>query len=514
MSSIFQQNAKKQPKRNQFDLGYANKLTTVFGRLTPFYVEDGVLPGDEIRVNSELMSELAPLLSNLKHMIDVHVDFFYVPYDQVWSNFRDFISGGENYDQYPVIPHIQYNDANKADFKTGTLMDYLGFPVWNKDGTPPTVSGSVDITTLSARCYQHIYNEWYRDEDLQTKIDFGKDTDGAQSGNAVLQIRNSAWEKDLFTSARPTAQKGVPINFTSSNEDHYQVLRFGGSGTPVSYSAGLQTQNDGVLELDSGTNVFLSNIETSIAELRKAEAMQRYVEAMQRGGNRYNEYLNTMWGVDDQDARLDIPYLLYSSDHPLQINEVITTTNADNVTTDDNTAGQAYGRAKSYNSQGFSFKAPDYGCIMGIVKFAPKAAYFQGLPKRFIRRDRLDWYTDHLALIGEDVIQERELFFTHTSPGTDATTNFGYHHRYYDFKTRQDQVCGDFRYSLKFQHLARELNASPTLNANFIEMGGQFDSGLTRIFNVTNSDDDYIWLDIYNDAIYNRDVAYHSTPMG
>lgn len=506
--SIFQENVKKQPKRNQFDLSYEAKGTTTFGRLTPFYIEDGVLPGDQIQVKTDMMTELAPLLSNLKHMIDVHVDFFYVSYDSVWSNWRDFISGGEEYNQNPTCPYITYDETNKASFKTGTLPDYLGFPVYDKDSTAPIVTGEVQINALPFRAYQHIYNEWYRDQDIVTKIDIERNTDGSSTETSLCPIRYASWEKDLYSSARPTAQKGTPIQFGNFVLQTSSGTAVTDGATTINDSAGL----GGKVLRDAGGNPI--NYENTVQDLREAEALQRFVETMQRGGNRYNEYLNSMWGVQDQDRRLQIPELLYSQDHPLKINEVLTTTNQDNTTTDNNTAGQAYGRATAYaNNQGFSFKAPDYGCIIGIVKYSPRPAYFQGLEKRFLRADRLDWYTDHLALIGEDSINERELFLTLTSPATDAATEFGYHHRYYDFKTRNDMVTGDFRYSLKFQHLARELNTQPTLSQNFIEMGNTFDSGLTRIFNVITSTDDYIWFQCYNDALYNRDVAYHTTPL-
>lgn len=507
MESIFNQSVKKRRKSNQFDLSYEKKMTGKFGALMPFYMED-TLPGDRVQIRSDIFTEFAPLLSNLKHMIDVHVDFFYVTYDSVWANWRDFISGGENYDQNPTLPYVTYADANKTDFKTGELADYFGLPVLDSNATLPTVTSSINYNALWFRSYQHVYNEWYRDQDLIAKIDIERNTDG-YTGSQVHQLRYSSWENDLFTSARPKAQKGDPITFLGTEWKKYTGVD--ATDGAVSISLGASLGHKGLKDID-GT--ILQN-QTTIADLRMAEQVQAFLETMQAGGNRYNEYLNSMWGVDDQDQRLQIPQLLYSGDFPVKVNEVVTTSNNDNTTTDNNTAAQAYGRAVAYaDGQGFQYTCPDYGVIIGIVKYSPKPAYWQGLHERFTRTDRFEWYTDHLAQIGEDVIYDKELWIDITDPANAAGDGqFGYHHRYYSWKMRYNEVCGDFRYGLKYQHLGRELNAIPNLNQNFIEMGNTFDSGLTRIFNVIDPNLDYIWIQVYNDALYNRDVSYVSVPM-
>ena len=139
--NIFEKSVKKERRYNQFDMSYEKKLTGKFGQLLPFYLEE-TLPGDRVQIKAELFTEFAPLLSNLKHMIDVHVDFFYVTNDSVWSNWRDFITGGENYDQNPTLPFITYSNANKTDFQTGKLPDYFGIPSWDKNGAAPTVTST------------------------------------------------------------------------------------------------------------------------------------------------------------------------------------------------------------------------------------------------------------------------------------------------------------------------------------------------------------------------------------
>lgn len=512
--SIFNQNAKKRRKNNQFDLSYEKKLTTKFGNLTPFYTQE-TLPGDQININSEIKTELAPLLSDLNHMIDVHVDYFWVSYDSIWKNWRSFISGGENNDENPTLPYVTYNNttSNKNILKSSELGDYLGLPAWNKQTTVPTVTGTKNFNALPFRAYQHIYNEWYRDQDLIQKIDIQKDTDGLSDHTKICTLRKSSWEHDIFTTARPEAQKGDPVNFLARNDvDEETIIRPDGGAITAGGIIGTATGVGGKI-LDS--NFQELDLYATVAQLRKGEALQAFYETMQRAGNRYNEYLNAFWGVDDQDQRLLIPTLLGSSDHPLQIQEVITTSNNDNTVTDDNTAAQAYGRGTGYGKAGVNYTAPDYGIIIGIIKYIPRASYYNPLPEYWSRTNRLQWYTDHLAEIGEDSIKKQEVFFSTALPAdTTHLQEFGYHHRYYAFKTRHDEVSGDFKHSLSFRHMSRDLTTWPNLNQDFIEVGGIYDTfTLTRIFNVIDPNLDYIWTHAYHDALYNRDVKYTSTPL-
>lgn len=513
--SIFNESIKKKRSNNQFDLSYENKLSGKFGQLLPFYTEE-TLPGDRININAEIKTELAPLLADLNHLVDVHVDFFYVTYDSIWDNFRDFISGGELNDQSPTLPYVTLAEANKTFFQTGYLTDYFGLPVYDRHNAAPTITGSRNINALPFRAYQHIFNEWYRDQDLETAIDIQKGTDGDTTANllALATVRNSAWQ-DIFTTARPEAQKGDPVNFLArelatdptfrrNNSDSWNATSVGSAGaTPL-----------GGYLLDGASTS--SDLYATVSQLRKGEALQAFYEAMQKGGNRYNEYLNTMWGVNDQDSRLHIPQLIHSSDHPLKIQEVITTTNADNVVTDDNTAGQAYGRATAYGNGNVKFTAPDYGIVIGIVKYLPRASYINPLREYWTRTDRLEWYTDHLAEIGESPIYKREIRCDVDDPANTWTDEeFGYHHRYHGFKQRHDQISGDFRYGLNYRHLARELTVEPQLNSSFITCGAtSYDTTtLQRIFNVIDPDLDYIWIHVFNDANYSRDVKYNSTPL-
>lgn len=514
--SIFNESVKKRRNNNQFDLNYEMKTSGKFGEIIPIYWEE-TLPGDKCSINHEVKTELAPLLSNLDHMIDVHIDTFWVSYDSIWSNWRDFISGGERNDQNPTLPYVQINQANRESFKTGTLADHLGIPCWDRNATAPTITGTRNVNALPFRAYHHIRNNWYRDQDLETEIDILKDTDGLHADTSILLLRN-AHHQDLFTQCRPEAQKGDPVNFLARelavdpNIATFNGNVFSGGNITASASTGTGPTNDGYLKDGSSQSL---DLYATVAQLRKGEALQAFYEAMQKGGNRYNEYLNTMWGVDDQDQRLQIPQLIHSSDHPLKVNEVITTSNNDNTTTDNNVAGQAYGRMSAYDQANINYTASDYGIVMTMVKYQPRSSYMKPLREIWTRNDRFQWYTDHLAEIGEAPILKHEVEWE--IEDCNSSTNeleFGYNHRYHAFKQRHDQVSGDYRYSLNFRHMARSIgNDSPALSEGFTRIGDQGGTALTRIFNVIDPNLHYIWIHVYNDATYSRDVKYNSTPL-
>lgn len=504
--SVFTTNNMRNIRRNPFDLSYEHKTSTQFGKLTPFFTQE-VLPGDSFNVNSEIFSRFAPMLSPVMHRVDIKTEFFYVPYYSIWDKWQDFISGGENYDQNPTAPYIEYNEANKHSFKNGTLADTFGFPVWDKDGTAPTVTGTQNINALPFKAYQHIYNEWYRDQDLEGKIDIYKSTDGLTSINVASQ-RTCSWEKDYFTSARPTAQKSDPVNFLNYL-DKSEVYLAGGS-TPTA-GAVLDVGTLGELEAGS-SDARIENISgTTVQDLRRAEAVQSYLERLQRSGNRYREHLAGIWGVKGADQRLQIPEYLGGGKQKVTISEVLTTSNNDNTTTDNNTAGQQYGTAISVgNGHGFRQKFTDHGIIIGILRVVPKPAYSEGLHRMWQRADRFDYFQPDLALIGEQEIEDKELWFSHNSP-TGGTGTFGYQQRYADWKYKADQVTGDMRFNLDYWHLSRPFGGVPTLNTDFIKVE-TLDDNLNRIFNVIDPDIDPIWIQVYNKVQAVRPIPYQSIP--
>ena len=253
------------------------------------------------------MIRLAPMLAPVMHKINVWVHSFYVPNRLVWEDWNDHITGGEDGTANPAFPKIGINQA-KADqwFRRGSLADYLGVPTYEGE----TMTENQFISALPFRAYASIYNNYFRDQDLQPKINF-ETTSGNVSDTElaeIMQIRNRAWEKDYFTSARPNAQKGatarVPLNqdFTES-----QVV-VDSAGNPITnYVDGnglFASQADGTLTHESTTGInqearidLGSNAEINITDLRASNKLQEWLELASRGGTRINEVIRNFFGV-------------------------------------------------------------------------------------------------------------------------------------------------------------------------------------------------------------------------
>lgn len=509
--NIFEMDNKRQMKKNKFDLSYEKKLTTVWGQLTPIMCQE-ILPGDSFKVDTQLMIRFAPMLAPIMHRVDVYTHYFYVPNRIVWDNWEDFITGGENYDQNPTIPSVTYGSAFSAWFQAGELSDHLGFPAWNP-ASAPTITGTKEVNALPFRAYQKIYNEWYRDQDLESPVDINFNVDGAHSTNDVLRVRYRAWEKDYFTSARPNAQKGNPVNFITARFQY-------GDGTLPPDNSNVITNQVGVSGPDPAVRLSANSLgdlefaNASVQDLRRAEAIQSYLERLQRTGNRYREYLAGIWGVVSSDARIDIPEYLGGGKTPVVISEVLTTTNQDNTTTDDNVAGELYGHGVGVaNNHGFKRSFEEHGFVIGIMSVVPKAGYSEGLSRMFTRSDRFDYYVPDLALIGEQAIKNQEVGFNLSDPENAAMEqDFGYQQRYAEYKYPcKENLAGDMRYSLDYWHLNRQLGTAPNLTSTFVQCR-EGEDNLNRIFNVIDSVPDTMFVQCYHKIDAIRPIPYRSIP--
>ncbi len=511
--SIFTQNSKRNLSKNKFELNHEHKLSTTFGKLTPFLCKE-VMPGDTWKVNTEILTRMAPMLAPVMHRINVYTHYFYVPNRILWDEWENFQTGGEQLDQNPVKPYFKYDEARKTNFKTGTMADYLGFPCWDRTQTPPTISGERQICALPFKAMASIYNEWYRDQDLQSPVDIGYTMSG---DNTTLQasisnLKYRSWEKDYFTSARPNAQKGNPINFLGGNTGGY-ITRLDGTSDVTAGTVNLaQNPSDtakGFLR-DSGNNQLI--LEGTVQELRMAEAMQSYVERLQRTGNRYREHLAGIWGVVSSDARIDIPEYLGGGKNAVAISEVLQTA-PDNATSPQSTQGDMFGHGVSTsNRHGFKRNFQEFGFIIGVLSILPKSGYSGGLHPMWTRQDRFDYPVPDLALIGEQPVYNRELWFNTTLPAsTSQNDEFGYQQRYAEWKYAEDTVAGDFKYSLQYWHLTRLMIAQYSLNSSFIECNPNNDA-LNRIFNVIDPDQDTFWLQTYQKIDVIRGLPYYGVP--
>lgn len=532
------------PKRNAFNLSHSVKLTMEMGQLVPFYVQD-VLPSDRLRVSATNLIKFAPLIAPILSEVDVYMHFFFVPTRLIWDSWEDFITGSHKgkklpEDSMPQMPRWIFlrNFVNQAitnplesepsPLQHGSLADYLGFQTFKKGTSFDHVNTHYYVDQLPFRAYRKIYNDWYRDENLQDYEDedwFSESGDVSvndsnfQDVSHQMRLENRAWRKDYFTSALPFAQAGddVLIPGGISVDPGSQLFIQGTGGLSLSsgsvptnqyldVTARFNDPKSGDLYVDNGNgkvsatyqslsllsgsqfNEFANSgaSEGTIRELRRAMAAQRFLERRAVGGTRYIEQIRAFFGVKSSDARLQRSQFLGGCKNPVVVSQVLQTSE----TTQSSPLGQPAGNAVSAGGKYiFDHTFEEYGYVIGLISVVPKADYIQGIPKMYLRRDVYDFYFPQFAKIGEQPIENQELYFDPTSVNNDKT--FGYTPRYAEYRFRNNRVCGDFRDSLKFWTLARDFDRTQNLNSQFITCDPS-----TRIFAYENSDFHHLWCEI------------------
>lgn len=528
------------------------------GELVPIFCQD-VVPGDTFKLNTEILARFAPLVAPVMHRMNLYTHFFFVPKRLTWDNWKIFITGGESGEEVPSYPRIKFTGNRDTDqyFITGSLADYLGFPVKDSyltsDGDNRFTGGgeySFEIDALPFRAYNLIWNEYYRDQNLSDEVDIMKDSDGIVSIGTgpmgvlvrdLLRLRRRCWTKDYFTSALPFTQRGGEVSLPlygdasasvdsplyvtgdKSNPGHAVYTDSSGVEHPyvgsITYGSdlvphGTVNGKDVVVQLGSGVidnqqissklNVDLSNVSAAtINELRRAIKAQEYLEATARSGSRYIEYIKGIFGVNSSDARLQRPEYLGGGRQPVVISDVMQTSQ----TTDSSALGTPGGAAASLGKT-HSFKKyfEEFGYVIGIMSVLPVPAYQQGLPRQFTKFDRYDHYIPQFAHLGEQEIKSSELYFDPTRAGNDNL--FGYAPRYAEYKFINSSVHGDFRTSLKYWHMGRIFSARPGLNENFVTS-----DPTDRIFAVEDTDYDKLWINIHHNCTALRPMPKYGTPM-
>lgn len=458
-------------KRSKFNLSNTKLLSCDMGELVPCGLTE-VLPGDTIRCSTSALIRAAPLLSPVMHPVDVRIHHWFVPHRLVWDNWENFITGGPDGLNASVFPTITINPT------VGTLADYLGVP-------PGT---SIAVSALPFRGYARIWNDWYRDQDLQTALVVSKADGVDATTNTTLQ--NVCWERDYFTSSRPWEQKGaqvtVPIGTTAPVLGIGYTPAISGAavgGTVYSQTNGaaitgnvltggaLSTTHLGLKVLNTGAagpanppQIFadLQNASgVTVNVLRQALAVQRFQEARARYGSRYVEYLAAL-GVRSSDARLDRPEYLGGGRQRIQFSEVLAT--AETGTSVDVGDLKGHGIA-AMRSNRFQCFIEEHGYIHSFISVKPKTIYASGLFRHWNRRTKLDYWQKELEHIGQQPVLNKEVYTAHASP--DAT--FGYQDRYDEYRRSESSIAGEFRSTvLDYWHMARIFSSSPALNSTFV----------------------------------------------
>lgn len=479
MAHQFSQIPRAEIQRSSFNRSHGYKTTFDSGYLVPFYVDE-VLPGDTFNLKCTLFARLAtPIVPFMDNMF-METFFFFVPNRLIWDNWQKFNGEQENPGDSTdfLIPTIK----NTGSFAVGSIADYFGIP---------TGVNNLEVNALPFRAYNLIYNEWFRDENLQDSLPFdkGDGPDDVESYNLVRRGKRH----DYFTSALPWPQKGPGVE-----------IPLGTSAPIVGISNGSLTNlltttatNLGSYSLNEGANTYafssvgqasvgkasLSNILVgdsssvyadlttatayTINSLRQAFQVQRLYERDARGGTRYTEILRAHFGVISPDARLQRPEYLGGSSSPININPVQQTSATTDTTPQGNLAAFGFTSSKIH---GFTKSFVEHGYIIGLVNVRADLTYQQGLHRLWSRQTRFDFYWPSLAHLGEQAVLNKEIYAQGTAADDEV---FGYQERYAEYRYYPSLITGKFRSTyaqpLDMWHLSQKFDSLPTLSAQFIE---------------------------------------------
>lgn len=519
MSNIFQKVSLRQPKKSSFDLSHEVKLTANMGDLIPIICED-IIPGDTWNMNTEIMMRMMPMVAPIMHRVNVYTHFFFVPYRIIHDNWQNFITGGPDGKNNTVLPYFRLQDTNPY-LLPGKLPDYMGVQLFERS------SGEyIQINSLPFRAYQMIWNEFYRDQNLQAPLEIPM-TDGQEyiNVNGLLSIRKRAWEKDYFTSALPWTQKGDPVVLPSGakapvvNTQEY----LSGQGDPLFWrsvaTGAVNTESTGKVVFNEsngeimnqeGTDLFidpknsleadLSQTNTTVNQLRLALRLQEWFERNARAGSRYVEQILSHFGVQVPDYRLQRPEFLGGGKSPVVISEVLQTSSTDSVSPQGTMAGHGLSVG---NTHGFRKTFSEHGVMIGILSVLPKTGYMQGIRRNFLKTDKFEFAWPEFAQLGEQEVWQGEL-------AADAATmknTFGYQARYSEYKYIPSSAHGEMAGSLEFWNMVRKFENAPALNEEFVAANPTH-----RIFPVTDPDEHKLIIQLYHNIKAIRPLPYFSTP--
>lgn len=510
------------PKRSRRTLVDERSFDYDIGQAIPVEFRD-MVPGDNFKVYFNVINRFKPLVSPVMGKLDFWAFYFFVPYRNLDPNFERGITGGDDEDLdeegNPVafdytFPSIgsNFSDANVQIVKKYSLMDYAGLPIGLTSNSPIAKM----CTDYFIRAYHSIYNEWFRDENLQRKRKLmvtKRDFDNSLVPSTAVDeeeygIFNVAWKKDYFTSALLSQQKGIapslplsgdlPVYFSvgntiptddtpvfatsyypsgvSLNSPNQAATRSGVS--VVAGGAGFKTYVDsrvtvpnsavkgnpstsssvvnGLVRLNDGTTF-------DVSELRTVIQIQKILERANRTGSRYTEYLRSFFSVSPKDSRLQRPEFIGARKVPVVINEVLQTSQTTDSSAQGTQAGHGISIASNYVGKYF---AEEYGCLVGIVFCRPTPLYTQGVNRQWFKKSRYDFYLPQLCNLSEQGIYAGELYVDNTE---DDTKIWGFQGRWNEMRAGTSLACGAMRDTYAYWNFSRHFDSRPELDADFIE---------------------------------------------
>nr|WCD56429.1 MAG: major capsid protein [Microviridae sp.] len=550
------------PSLNRFDLSYTHMFTAEIGRLYVAQVDE-CAPGDVWKIGASTHIECTPLVAPLLSDLDAFAHSFFVPYRLLYgidnadgkSIWEKFITGGEDGLYDTPLPNWSPNwsvgtSRDNQSFSTNKIWDSCGFPVahtlhgsgndayysWDPIVPYSTEANPFHVSIAPKRSYNLIWNEFYRDINLQDEVDLDQED--------LLFV---SWKKDFFTSALEFQQRGIAPALPISGKIPLSIVNdgVGGMGT---YDTQITLLDDAV-NLDQGAvfsdgndypddyngltlnmigeheiprqgyplvmpgagikdssvirgryGIDLSNAVTfTIHDLRLAFAEQRLMELdMRAGTSRYTSYLSAHYGVSPTDERLDRPEYIGGCKIPLNVAPVVQTSGTEKESGSQLTAQGHKAGTMTANGNEFigKYRVVEHGLIMTMVSIRPKPCYHQGINPQWLRQSRFSYYSPEFANLSEVAVKNASLFVDGTPADQDI---FGYQACWNEMRCKQNIISGAIHDQYSYWAMFRNFGSRPALNADFISLNHPEE--YNRIFAVQDEDPFIVsWsnlLDVY-----------------
>lgn len=539
-------------RRARFKRDYSLLTTINEGDLVPIYLDE-VLPADTFKVNVNALVRMATPLYPVMDNAYMDYYFFFVPARLLWEHFENLM--GQN-DKTFWAETTEYTTpqttAPSGGWKVGTLADYFGIP---------TGVTNLSVNSLPFRAYAKIWNEWFRDENLQQPVTMSKTdatTAGSNTGTSLSDAEKGGMPlkvckyKDYFTSCLPSPQKAAdPVTIPLGGNapvrafiDTALTKEAKGYGTVSGTKNGTWTYGsmvtdserarmlEGYPQQQSGNYFWASKTAgqtdytngnyshqaymgadlssvtaATINELRQAIAVQHIFERDARTGTRYKEILQGAWGVTSPDARLDRSEYIGGYRMPINVNQVVQTSATDSTSPQGNTG--AYSMTTMSRNM-CTYSATEHGYVIGLAAIRVEHSYQQGLSRLWTRSTRFSYYDPMLASLGEQAVLNQEIYAQGNAKDEEV---FGYQEAWADYRYRTNQITGEMRstyaQTLDAWHYADKYTQLPTLSSSWIQEGTE---NIDRTIAVQSSNSHQFLVNLYYDQTWTRPMPIYSIP--